>query len=199
MATGRASKLSTRQGYYWHALLLGDHSLARRLRSGALLDKKALAAVLEGMFVVMVGWLRPDPLCPMEIHRFAERVTERIHAEHGVTADEVSRLIHRELGDATGDADITPAHRVVAQLAVITTALGGLGLMPGNIDRMISEAEGLVRQWGLDLPAYRPGFLLRWRFELAEARWYGSSARNRWKVERAGAFVSWLDPGSSTP
>ncbi|MCM0679184.1 hypothetical protein NCC78_31625, partial [Micromonospora phytophila] len=198
MTTGRASGLTTPQGHFWHAALLGDRSLARRLQSRAMQDTKALAAVLEGMFIVVIGWLRQNRFGPVEIRLFSERVTERIQAEQSVTTDEVSRLIHRELEDAATDDDVAPAHRVWAQKEVIATATRELKLTPGEIDRMISNAEWLARQWGIELRPYRPGLIMRWRFELAEGRWYGPSARDRWRAERMGAFIAWLRPPSET-
>lgn len=192
MTTGPASGLTTLQGHSWHAILLGDRSLAHRLQSRARQDTKALAAVLEGMFVVVIGRLCQNRFGPMEIRLFAERVTERIRAEYGVTADEVARIIHRELGDEITDDDVDPARRVAAQKAAIVTATRELKLTPGEIDHMISKSETLAKQWGFDLTPYRPGLLTRWRFEVAEARWYGPSARDRWSAERMGAFVTWL-------
>ncbi|MEV1318966.1 hypothetical protein AB0J14_23130 [Micromonospora arborensis] len=210
MTTGRASGLSTTQGYYWHAYLLGDRSLVRRLQPRAFLDRRALGGVLLGMFSVAVRWLSPDQHNPAEIRLFAERVTkewsalldaaaatEHTHAAHGVTAEEVSRAIRGELGEAAGDEDAGPARPGLPELAVVSTAVRDLELKPGDIDRMISSAEGLARQWGINLVAYRPGFILRWRFEMAELRRYGYPARKRWSAERSGAFVVCLR-GDST-
>ncbi|MEU7677450.1 hypothetical protein AB0C42_21845 [Micromonospora taraxaci] len=190
MNTGRATRLSTSQGYYWHAMLLGNRTLARRVLTTAKPDDRALAAVLAGMFTVTVRWLRPDLDSPEEIHQFAERVTTRLQAASDVTADEIALLVTEQFADVP-EVDITPPRRVAAQWGVIVTATVGLGLAPGNLDRLISEAEGLARQWGFDLPTYQPGPLLRLRFELAEGRWYGYSARERWRAERMGAFVEW--------
>ncbi|GAB4106790.1 hypothetical protein GCM10028790_58090 [Micromonospora taraxaci] len=190
MTTGRATRLSTSQGYYWHAMLLGNRTLARRVLTTAKPDNRALAAVLAGMFKVTVRWLRPDLDSPEEIHQFAERVTMRLQAASDVTADEIALLVTEQFADVP-EVDITPPRRVAAQWGVIVTATVGLGLAPGNLDRLISEAEGLARQWGIDVVAYRPGPLLRWRFEMAEGRWYGYSARERWRTERMGAFVDW--------
>jgi hypothetical protein len=191
MATGRASGLSTLQGHFWHATLLGDRSLARRLQSRALQDPTAVTAVLEGMFVVLIGWLCQHRFGPEEIRLFSERVTERINPEHGVSADEVSQPIYHEL-DGVDDSNVSPAHRVAAQRAAISTAARELKLTPGEIDRVISKSESLAKQWGIDLTPYRPGLLMRWRFEVAEARWYGPAARDRWSAERMGAFIPWF-------
>ncbi|MEU8179325.1 hypothetical protein AB0B85_21030 [Micromonospora sp. NPDC049044] len=191
MTTGRASGLSTVQGYYWHAVLLGDRSLARRLHPRAFLDKRALGGVLVGMFRVALGWLAPDPGNPAEIRQFAEWVSKYTYPTYGVPADEVSLLILRELGEAPDD-DVTPAHPGIAELAVVMTAVRDLELKPGHFDRMISGGEEFARQLGINLAAYRPGPVMRWRFEMAEGRWYGYSARKRWGAERMGAFVdSW--------
>jgi hypothetical protein len=192
MTTGRANGLTTPQGHFLHAVLLGDRSLAHRLQTRAGQDAKALAAVLEGAFVVVIGRLCQNRFGPVEIRLFSERVTEHVQSESGVTVDKVSRIIHRELGDVITDDDVAPAHRVAAQKAVVATATRELKLTPGEIDRMISKSESLAKQWGFELTPYRPSLLMRWRFELAEARWYGSSARDRWSAERMGAFVAWL-------
>ncbi|MGC4812799.1 hypothetical protein ACLQ29_19935 [Micromonospora sp. DT228] len=196
MTTGRASGLSSVQGYYWHAVLLGNRSLARRLQPGAFPDRKALGGVLWGMFRVGLEWLDPDPRNPAEIREFAERVTRYTYATYGVPADEVSQLILREMGEAPDD-DVPPAHPGIAELAVVMTAVRDLELKPGHLDRLISGAEGFVRQLGISLPAYRPGLITRLRFELAEGRWYGYSARRRWSAERMGAFVDWLRDDST--
>ncbi|MGW3888119.1 hypothetical protein ACWD69_05475 [Micromonospora chokoriensis] len=190
MTTGRATSLSTSQGYYWHAMLLGNRPLARRVLRTTEPDNRALAAVLAGMFKVTVRWLRPDLDSAEEIHQFAERVTKRLQAASDVTADEIALLVTEQFAEVP-DVEITPPRRVAAQWGVIVTATVGLGLAPGNLDRLISEAEGHVRQWGIELPTYRPGLLLRLRFEVAEGRWYGYSARERWRAERMGAFVEW--------
>ncbi|MFG1866767.1 hypothetical protein [Micromonospora arborensis] len=210
MTTGRASGLSTTQGYYWHAYLLGDRSLVRRLQPRAFLDRRALGGVLLGMFSVAVRWLSPDQHNPAEIRLFAERVTKEwsalldtaaatgiAHGRHGVTADEVSRAILWELGEAAGDDDAGPPHPGLPELAVVITAVRDLELKPGDIDRLITSAEGLARQWGIDLVAYRPGFITRWRFEMAELRRYGCPARKRWSAERMGAFVDWMRDDST--
>ncbi|PYC63871.1 hypothetical protein C7C45_31100 [Micromonospora arborensis] len=158
--------------------------------------------MLLGMFSVAVRWLSPDRHNPAEIRLFAERVTkewsalldaaaatEHTHAAHGVIVDEVSRAIRGELGEAAGDEDAAPAHPGLPELAVVVTAVRDLGLKPGDIDRLITSAEGLARQWGINFVSYRPGFILRWRFEMAELRRYGYPARKRWSAERSGAFV----------
>ncbi|MET8254132.1 hypothetical protein [Micromonospora sp. NPDC005197] len=196
MATGRTSGLSTMQGHYWHAILLGNVPLARRLQARAELDKRSLGGVLVGMFIVMVDWLRLDLYSPAEIRRFAERVARLTHATLGVTEGEVSRLIDRELGE-TADDDVRPVRHGTTELAVVITAAGDLELKPGEIDRLISTAEGIARQWGIDLPVYRPGLIMRCRFEIAEGRWYGYPARRRWSAERMGAFVGWLRDDST--
>ncbi|MET7671400.1 hypothetical protein [Micromonospora luteifusca] len=198
MTTGRASGLSTAQGYYWHAYLLGDRALVRRLQPRAFLDRRALGGVLLGMFSVAGSWLSPDQHNPAEIRLFAERVSKYTHAAHGVTADEVSRAIRWESGEAAGDEDVSPPHPGLAELAVVITAVRDLELKPGDIDRMISSAEGLARQWGINLVAYRPGPILRWRFEMAELRRYGYPARKRWSAERMGAFVDWMRDDSTS-
>lgn len=149
------------------------------------------------MFSVAIRWLSPDRHNPTEIRLFAERVTKHTHATYGVTADEVSRAILWELGDAAGDEDVSPAHPGLAELAVIATAVRDLELKPGDIDRLISSAEGLARQRGINLAAYRPGPVMRWRFEMAELRRYGYPARKRWSAERMGAFVDWMRDDST--
>jgi hypothetical protein len=188
----RTSGLTTLQGYFWHAVLVGDRSLVHRLRSPARQDKYAVAAVLEGMFVLMIGRLCQNRFGPTEIRLFAERAAQRVEAEHGVTAEEMSRIIHRELGDAIANDDVDPAQEVAAQTAVVATAARELKLTPSEIDRMICRSESLAKHWGFALTPYRPGLLMRWRFELAEARWYGRSARDRWSAERMGAFITRL-------
>ncbi|MET8086599.1 hypothetical protein [Micromonospora sp. NPDC005237] len=140
MATGRTNGLSTTQGHYRHAILLGNVPLARRLRARAELD--------------------------------------------------------RELGKAADD-DVRPVRHGTTELAVVITATRDLELKPGEIDRLTSTAEGIARQWGIDLPVYRPGLIMRWRFEIAEGRWYGYPARRRWSAERMGAFVGWLRDDST--
>ncbi|MET8042056.1 hypothetical protein ABZU25_14490 [Micromonospora sp. NPDC005215] len=197
MTTGRASGLSTVQGFYWHAFLLGDRPLARRLQQRAFDHPTAVGGVLVGMFVVVVGWLCPGRYHPAEISQFAERVSRHTGATYGVTADEVARIILRELGEPAGDEDVGPTHPGTAELAVIITATRDLELRPGDIDSMISSAEGLARKWGTDPTAYRPGFIMRWRFEIAEGRRYGLAARKRWSAERMGAFVSWIRDDSA--
>lgn len=101
--------MTTPQGNFLHAVLLGDRALVRRLQSRANQDARALTAVPEGAFVVVLGRLSQNRFGPVEIRRFSERVTERVEYDYGVTADEVSRIIHDELGGvATGD-DVLPA------------------------------------------------------------------------------------------
>lgn len=192
MTVGRTSGLTTPQGHFLHAVLLGDRSLARRLRARAEQDATACAAVLEGAFVVVIGRLRQTRFGPMEIRLFSQQVMGHVHADSGVTVDDVSRIIHRDLGNVVHGDDVVPAHSVVAQQAVVAAATTELRLTPGEIDRVISEAESLARQWGFELGSYRPSLLMRWRFELAEGRWYGSLGRERWAAERLGSFVTWL-------
>ncbi|WBB93405.1 hypothetical protein [Verrucosispora sp. WMMC514] len=184
--------LTTPQGHFLHAVLLGDRSLARRLQSRAKQDATAYAAVLEGAFVVVIGRLRQTRFGPTEIRLFSQQVMGRIRADAGVTVDDVSRIIHLELGNVVSGDDVVPAHSVAGQQAVVAAATTELRLTPGEIDRVISEAESLARQWGFELVPYRPSLLMRWRFELAEGRWYGSADRKRWAAERMGAFVTWL-------
>ncbi|MEU8422714.1 hypothetical protein AB0C15_17745 [Micromonospora sp. NPDC048835] len=191
MTTRQASGLSTVQGHYWHAVLLGNRSLARRLQPRAFLDRRALGGVLLGTFRVVLRWLDPNPNDHAEIRQFAERVTSYTYATYGVPVDEVSQCMLREMGEAPDD-DVEPAHPGIAELAVVMTGVRDLELKPGDIDRMISGGEEFARQWGITLAAYRPGPIMRWRFEMAEGRWYGYSARRRWSAERMGAFTNWL-------
>ncbi|MBQ1052728.1 hypothetical protein KBX50_30270 [Micromonospora sp. C51] len=192
MTVGRTSGLTTPQGHFLHAVLLGDRSLARRLQLRAEQDATACAAVLEGAFVVVIGRLRQTRFGPAETRLFSQRVMGHVRADSGVTVDDVSRIIYRELGNVVSGDDVVPAHSVVAQQAVVAAATTELRLTPGEIDRVISEAESLARQWAFALESYRPSLLMRWRFELAEGRWYGSAGRERWAAERMGAFVTWL-------
>ncbi|MEU8329146.1 hypothetical protein [Micromonospora sp. NPDC048839] len=196
MTTGRASGLSSVQGYYWHAVLLGNRSLARRLQPRAFLDRRALGGVVRGMFRVALEWLDPDPRNHAEIRQFAERVTRYTYATYGVPADEVSQLILCEMGEVPDDGGPS-AYAGIAELAVVMTAVRDLELKPGHLDRLISGAEEFVRRLGISLPAYRPGLFTRLRFELTEGNWYGYSARRRWSAERMGAFVDWLRDDST--
>ncbi|MEK8105679.1 hypothetical protein NKG94_12010 [Micromonospora sp. M12] len=182
---GRATGLSTIHGYYWHAFLLGDRSLVRRLQPRAFLDRRALGAVMLGMFSVAVGWLRPDRYNPAEIRLFAERVSKHSQATYGVTADEVSRAIHWELGEAAGDEDVSTVHPGLAELAVIITAVRDLELKPGDIDRMIGSAEGSRGSGASISPPIVPGSSCggasRWQSSVGmDIRPGNAGARSEW-------------------
>ncbi|MER7890835.1 hypothetical protein ABTX15_13525 [Micromonospora sp. NPDC094482] len=193
MPTKRASGLTTLEGHVWHAYLLGARSVLRRLGSRTR-DKTALAATFEAVCRGVISRLGQYCCGPAEIRQFAELAARsRPRGTAGLTADEVSRVIFSELDAGGTDNDIAPAHRVLAQTAILTTTVRELGLTPNEFDELVSEAESRATQWGYKLTPYRPGLLMRWRFEIAEGRWYGwPSGRQRWSDERMGAFLSWL-------
>ncbi|MFI7080382.1 hypothetical protein ACIBO1_24060 [Micromonospora sp. NPDC049903] len=179
MTTRRNRGLTTSQGHFLYAVLLGDRSLARRLESSAGQDVRACAAVLEGAFVVVIGRMCQNRFGPAEINLFSQRVVRCVATDRGATAEEVSRIIHRELdGSATGD-DVGPARPFAVQTAVVATAIRELRLPPGEVRAVISESESHAKQRGFELRPYRPSLLTRRRLELAEERWHRSSVQDR--------------------